>query len=87
MVPGVRVKVFVPAFHLHSVRETVFAPDFRLMALLAQSDSAFVVKLPMFTVMVELGVKAVVQVRDTAGLLPDAVLDGVAVRPVTASAG
>ena len=87
MVPGVSVKVFVAASHAHVVRETGFAPTFRLMALLAQFVAALVVKAPMFTVMVELGVKAEVQVSDTAGLVPDVALDGVAVRPVTASAG
>jgi hypothetical protein len=87
MVAGVSVKVFVPAFHAHVVKETGFAPVFRLIALLAQFVAALVVKAPMFTVMVALGVKAEVQVRDTAGLLPDSVLDGVAVKPVTARAG
>jgi hypothetical protein len=40
MVAGVSVNVFVPAFHAHVVKETGFAPVFRLIALLAQFVAA-----------------------------------------------
>ena len=87
IVAGLSVKVFVPGFHTHVFNATGFAPIFKLIALVAQFDVAFVVKPPIFTVICAFGVKAVVQVRVTAGLLPDPRIEGDVVELVAARAG
>lgn len=87
IVAGLNVKVFVPAFHTHVFSAIGFAPIFKLIALVAQFDVAFVVKPPIFTVICAFGVKAVVQVRVTAELVPEPRIDGEAVGLVAATAG